>query len=65
MATKDIIVIGGLREPRHKAGEPLRLALHELATNAVKHGALGEGEGRIAVNRRVNGSDGARRRLFV
>lgn len=48
----------------HKAGESLSLALHELATNAVKHGALGSPDGRIAVRWRIKGTDGTRRLLL-
>jgi two-component sensor histidine kinase len=32
-----------------KAAERLSLAIHELTTNAVKHGALTNGTGRIAI----------------
>jgi two-component sensor histidine kinase len=39
----------------------LALALHELATNAVKYGALSNGLGRIDVTWEVLGEDGARR----
>lgn len=31
-------------------GQPLAMAVHELATNAVKHGALSVSEGRLAVH---------------
>lgn len=44
-----------------KAAESLSLALHELTTNAVKHGALhGRNGGRIAVRWDYAGSDGNR-----
>ncbi len=36
---------------------------HELVTNAVKHGSLGRNGGRLMVNWRVEGKDGAKRRL--
>ncbi|ACL58661.1 CheR family methyltransferase [Methylobacterium nodulans] len=39
---------------RPKAAETLALAIHELATNAVKHGALSAPNGRIAVAWRIN-----------
>jgi two-component system CheB/CheR fusion protein len=39
----------------------LALALHELTTNAVKHGALRGPRGRLAVGWRVQDGDGARR----
>jgi PAS domain S-box-containing protein len=41
-----------------KAAETFGLAVHELATNAVKHGALAVPQGRIRISWRVqNGSD--------
>ncbi|MGJ3264934.1 MAG: CheR family methyltransferase [Salinarimonas sp.] len=39
----------------------IALALHELATNAVKHGALSVQAGRIAVTWEIGGEDGTRR----
>ncbi|WP_349371534.1 PAS domain S-box protein [Salinarimonas sp.] len=39
----------------------LRLAVHELATNAAKYGALSRPGGRLAVCWRIEGADGARR----
>jgi PAS domain S-box-containing protein len=44
-----------------KAVQILALALHELATNARKHGALGAPEGRLAVSWQVIALDGDRR----
>ena len=46
---------------RPKAAESFSLAIHELATNAVKHGALGNSHGKIAVSWKLNGqgNDGA------
>ncbi len=49
---------------RPKAAESLSLAIHELTTNAVKHGALRDKDGRIAVKWRISGTDGAKRLLF-
>jgi two-component system CheB/CheR fusion protein len=45
---------------RPKAAESFSLAVHELATNAVKHGALGTARGKIAVSWKLdrNGDDG-------
>jgi two-component system CheB/CheR fusion protein len=45
----------------HKAAETLALAFHELATNAVKFGALAVSGGRVAVRWRIVGEEGARR----
>ncbi|WP_424140597.1 sensor histidine kinase [Roseomonas chloroacetimidivorans] len=39
----------------------LALALHELATNADRHGALRQAGGRLSVTWRVEGEDGSRR----
>jgi len=44
-----------------KAAESLSLALHELTTNAVKHGALNSRNGgRISVKWGIGGADGER-----
>ena len=40
---------------RQKAAERISLAVHELATNAVKHGALAARDGKIAIRWRVGG----------
>lgn len=42
-----------------KAAEVLTLAVHELATNAVKYGALAQGDGRIEIGWSVEGAGGA------
>lgn len=49
---------------KSKAAETFALAVHELATNAVKYGALASAGGRIAVTWSLDASDGdARLRL--
>lgn len=45
--------------------QAVALALHELATNAVKHGALAQPSGRLAVTWRVEADDDGGRRLVV
>ena len=47
-----------------KAAESISLAVHELVTNAVKHGSLRGNGGRLNVNWRLDGADGAKRRLM-
>jgi two-component system CheB/CheR fusion protein len=47
-----------------RAAESISLAIHELTTNAVKHGALRDKDGKIAVKWRVSGSDGEKRLVF-
>jgi two-component system CheB/CheR fusion protein len=60
----DRIEIDGPSAPiRHSAVQTLALALHELATNARKYGALANGDGRLSVTWRITEADGAGRRL--
>jgi two-component system CheB/CheR fusion protein len=47
-----------------KAAESMSLAIHELTTNAVKHGALSDKQGKIAVKWRVAGADGTKKLVF-
>ncbi|RDI62672.1 two-component system CheB/CheR fusion protein [Microvirga subterranea] len=46
---------------RAEVAETLGLAVHELATNAVKYGALSESGGHIDVTWRIDGGDGDRK----
>jgi PAS domain S-box-containing protein len=46
-------------ELKPRAAETISLAIHELATNAVKYGALAAEHGRVAISwRRIQGDDG-------
>jgi two-component system, chemotaxis family, CheB/CheR fusion protein len=45
-----------------RAAESMSLAVHELATNAIKHGDAGRNGGRIAVTWQING-DGEGKKL--
>jgi two-component sensor histidine kinase len=45
---------------RSKSVQALAMALHELTTNAVKYGALGQVSGRLHVRWRVQAEDGSR-----
>jgi two-component sensor histidine kinase len=61
---RDRIVLEGPPVPiRHSVVQTLALALHELATNARKYGALATDEGRLAVTWRVLEAHGEGRRL--
>ncbi|MBI0538173.1 PAS domain S-box protein [Roseomonas sp. KE2513] len=57
--TSERIVVSGppLQLPGDKV-QPLALALHELATNAVKHGAIGQPDGRLKVTWRLEDGRG-------
>ena len=53
-ASEDHLKIQGPRlRLRHQAAETVALALHELATNAIKYGALSEPAGRLSIRWRV------------
>jgi PAS domain S-box-containing protein len=45
--------------------QPLALAIHELTTNALKHGALGGDEGRVRVSWRIERSEPAQPKLLL
>jgi len=58
------IALAGPSAPiRHSAVQTLALALHELATNARKYGALANGDGRLSVTWRTADAGGQGRRL--
>ena len=57
-------ITGGQVKLRAKLAETLTLAIHELATNAVKYGALSTRSGRIAVSWHVDKSAGTQRLAF-
>jgi two-component sensor histidine kinase len=60
------IALAGPAAPvRHSAVQTLALALHELATNARKHGGFSRDEGRLGVTWRVREADGEGRRLVL
>lgn len=47
-----------------RAAESMSLAVHELATNAIKHGDAGRNGGRIAVSWKINGDGGEKKLEF-
>jgi PAS domain S-box-containing protein len=53
---RELTLNGPLIALKPKAAETLGLAVHELATNAIKHGALAQPEGRIEIAWAVAGS---------
>jgi len=66
---RDEMVAQAAQEPKFKLSGPpvslapqsaevLTLALHELATNSVKYGALGQNDGRVAIGWDVQRADG-------
>jgi len=64
-AQERIVLAGPAVRLRHSIVQTLALALHELATNARKHGALSREEGRLSVSWRVRDADGEGRRLAL
>jgi two-component system CheB/CheR fusion protein len=47
-----------------RAAESMSLAVHELATNAIKHGPVGNDSGRIAIKWELNGHGGEKQLDF-
>lgn len=62
-APEDVVALDGPEgiELRSASVQTLALALHELATNATKHGALASRRGRLAVSWKVAATDDERR----
>jgi two-component system CheB/CheR fusion protein len=55
------VTIGGPEVPlRKSAVEMLALAIHELLTNAIKHGALASPDGHVSVTWRIEGTQPGR-----
>ncbi len=65
-STCERVVLTGPEVPlRRSSVQTLALALHELATNALKHGALATDTGRLSVVWQVTHTEGAGRRLSL
>ncbi|HEX5775098.1 MAG TPA: sensor histidine kinase [Caulobacteraceae bacterium] len=60
-ANEQVSVSGPAVQLRQHAGETFALALHELATNAVKYGALATPRGKVAVTWRIIDAPGGAR----
>ncbi len=58
-ASNKVVVSGPPVELPGEGVQAVALALHELATNAVKYGAIGQPEGRLSVTWRVEAGSGA------
>lgn len=64
-ALGDKVVLAGPAVPlRNRAVQMLSLAIHELATNALKYGALANADGRLSVTWRIEGAKPDRRLLL-
>lgn len=63
-AAGQVILSGPRLRVNGQAGEMLALALHELTTNAIKHGALASPEGTVAVEWSLHGDGTPRLRLL-
>jgi PAS domain S-box-containing protein len=64
-ARERVVLDGPEVRLRHSLVQTLALGLHELATNARKHGALSHDEGLLSVTWRVVDADGEGRRLAL
>lgn len=56
----DVTIDGPDVSLRGKAAEDFSLIIHELATNSVKYGVLGSGNGSIAISWQIDGNGGQR-----
>ena len=64
-AAEKVTVTGPAVDLPGEGVQAVALALHELTTNAVKHGALAQALGRLSVTWRVEEGDGAGPRLVI
>lgn len=64
-AAERVAIEGGPVPISPEAAVPLTLCLHELATNATKHGALSVPGGQVSLSWRVEAAAGGRRRLVL
>jgi two-component sensor histidine kinase len=60
-----VVLAGPAVRIRYSMVQTLALVLHELATNARKHGALATDQGRLRISWRVRKADGQGRRLAL
>lgn len=61
---ESVLIDGPELRLKPRAAESMSLAVHELATNAIKHGDAGMNGGRIAVTWRINGDGGEKKLEF-
>ena len=55
---KRVVVEGPAIEIKPEAAQSIGLALHELATNATKHGALKTAKGKLSVTWKIEPEEG-------
>ncbi len=64
-ASDKVEIAGPATELPGESVQAVALVLHELATNAVKYGAIGQASGRLAVKWRVEVEEDDMRRLVI